>query len=197
MAFALDAGASIVVPQVNTVEEAKRIVAGAKYGTKYRGARSAPPYRFVPDLTDTCYDKSMSLYENMNEQAAIIIQIESLEGINNLDAILTEVPEIDCVWIGTLDTRVSMGLPMSVGSRAPSPNAFKEEEWIAAMKTYKAALEKHNKPHSGLVFGDLETRMEKSKGMSFMIPCADVVSIMGTMSVLAEARKIYPALGSK
>lgn len=44
--FALDAGASIVVPQVETVEQAKHIVSAAKFGAKINGTRSAPPARW-------------------------------------------------------------------------------------------------------------------------------------------------------
>src|SRR5271168_4206164 len=111
--YALDAGASIVVPQVDTVEQAKHIVSAAKFGAKHGGTRSAPPARLMPGLSDIPHDPSKTIWENLNEQAAIIIQIESLEGINNLDAILTEVGNhIDAVWIGSLDARVSMGLPI-------------------------------------------------------------------------------------
>lgn len=46
-----------------------------------------------------------------NDQAAIIIQIESELGAQNLDAILAAVgDQIDAVWMGTLDMRVTMGL---------------------------------------------------------------------------------------
>jgi 4-hydroxy-2-oxoheptanedioate aldolase len=43
--FALDAGASIVLPQVETVEQAKHICSAAKFGKKAGGTRSAPPTR--------------------------------------------------------------------------------------------------------------------------------------------------------
>jgi 4-hydroxy-2-oxoheptanedioate aldolase len=189
IAYAMDAGASIIVPQVNTVEEAKHIVAGAKFGTKFRGARSAPPFRLVPGITDTCYDESKTIHENWNEQAAIIIQIESLEGIKNLDAILTEVPEIDCVWLGPLDVRVSMGL------QGFGVDGADEEEWIAAQKIYYDTIAKHNKPSSGLALGSPQRRQEMGKGKCFVISCTDVSSLMGTLGELAEARQMYPALG--
>ncbi|KAF6234246.1 hypothetical protein HO173_007666 [Letharia columbiana] len=103
--FALDAGASVVIPQVNTVAEAQHAISSAKYGVKNRGTRSAPPYRLIPGVTTLPSDPAETVHENMNRQAAIMIQIETVEGIDNLDAILTHVPDIDA---STLDIRVSM-----------------------------------------------------------------------------------------
>ena len=89
--YALDAGASIVVPQVETVEQAKHIVEAAKFGVKYRGGRSAPPFRLFPGLSDQSFKPGMDAFEASNYQAAIIIQIENEKGVDNLDAILTEL----------------------------------------------------------------------------------------------------------
>lgn len=98
--FALDAGASIVVPQVNTVAEAQHVVSATKFGTANRGTRSAPPFRLIPGVTDIPLDTSRTIEQNVNDQAAIMIQIETVEAIDNLDAILREVPDIDAVWLG-------------------------------------------------------------------------------------------------
>ncbi|KAA6413659.1 MAG: aldolase citrate lyase family [Lasallia pustulata] len=183
---ALDAGASIVLPQVDTVEQAKHIVSAAKFGR--RGTRSAPPFRLLPGLTDMPFDPSQSIHGNLNDQAAIIIQIESLEGINNLDAILTECPEIDAVFLGMLDCRVSMG--MGSGSMMGE-----EPEWLEAVATYEAALDKHDKPRSGIVYGPAMRHLHKEKSLMFV--SADAFALMGMVGELAEARSIFPKLESK
>ncbi|KAI1394383.1 HpcH/HpaI aldolase/citrate lyase family protein [Hypoxylon trugodes] len=143
IAWAADAGASIVVPQVDTVEQAKHVVNALKYGRKNKGYRSAPPFRYIHNVTDIPYDPTQSLWENFNDHSALMIQIESLEGINNLDAILTEVPEVDVVWLGTIDTRVSMGLPGGYAIQGSEP------EWLEAAELFSSIVRKHNKPFAG------------------------------------------------
>jgi 4-hydroxy-2-oxoheptanedioate aldolase len=182
--YALDAGASIVVPQVDTVEQAKHIVSCAKFGRKHNGTRSVPPARLMPGLSDTPLDPSRSVWENLNDQAAIIIQIESLEGINNLDAILTEVgDQIDAVWIGSLDARVSMGLGFSFFEQPSEP------EWLAAMDKYNAVLKKHDKPNSGFGLGPPEVVAKVAETKCIVFIHGDVFAILGCMGELAEAKK--------
>ena len=168
------------------MEQAKHIVSAAKFGR--RGTRSAPPFRLLPGLTDTPLDPSQSIHGNLNDQVAIIIQMESLKGINNLDAILTECPEIDAVFLGMLDCRVSMEL----GSGSMMGD---EPEWLQALATYEAALDKHDKPRSGIVYGPAMRHLHKGK--SFMVVSADAFAVLGMAGELAEARSIFPKLESK
>lgn len=78
-----------------------------------------------------------------------MIQIETLEGINNLDAMLTEVPDIDIVWLGSLDCRISMNLAANQGMGGSEP------EWIEAEAKFEEILKKHDKPRGGFGFGPM------------------------------------------
>jgi 4-hydroxy-2-oxoheptanedioate aldolase len=160
-------------------------VSAAKFGSKINGTRSAPPGRWLPGLSQIEADPTLTFWENLNQQAAIVIQIESLEGINNLDEILTELGEhIDSVWLGTLDARVSMSLP-GLGGEEP--------EWIAAVKKYNATLKKHNKGASGFSMGPPEVRATLSRGKSFVVVASDFYAIMGEAGGIAQGRADNPA----
>lgn len=151
--FALDAGASIVVPQVNTVAEAQHVISATKYGTANKGTRSAPPFRLIPGVTDIPINPQRTIDQNVNDQAAVMIQIETLEAINNLDAILTQVPDIDVVWLGSLDVRVSMGLPRR-------PTGEPEPEYLAAVQNFDDTLRKHDKPRGGIAMGPEDVKKQ-------------------------------------
>lgn len=186
--FALDAGASIVVPQVETVEQAKHITSAAKFGMKVNGTRSAPPSRWFPGMSDQKVDETLTFHQNLNRQAAIIIQIESLAGMKNLDAILTECgDQIDSVWLGSLDARISMDLPGG-GLLGQEP------EWVEALAEYEAALAKHNKPASGLAFGPPNMKKALSRGKSLIVSAADTFALMGALGDLAQLREEFPAM---
>jgi len=184
--YALDAGASIVLPQINTVAEAQHCVSAAKYGTKQRGTRSAPPFRLIPGVTAVALDESKTMHENLNDQAAIMIQIETLEGIDNLDDILTQVPDIDAVWLGTLDLRVSMNM---VATGFPGP----EKEYVDAVKKFEDVLRKHDKPRGGLALGDPEMMMQMGKDNAISFVAADVMALGGLAASLGPVKEMFLA----
>jgi 4-hydroxy-2-oxoheptanedioate aldolase len=183
-------------PQVTTVSEVKHLISATKFGSKINGTRSAPPARFAPGFSGLAsgqaLNTSLSLWENLNNQAAIIIQIETLEAINNLDAILTECgKDIDAVWLGALDVRVSMSLPDPF-SENPGGN---EEEWVAAVEKYEAVLKKHDMPSAGmaLAVAGNEAMARNGKGKAFLVPIIDAVDlIVNTSKVLGQAREMFP-----
>jgi 2-keto-3-deoxy-L-rhamnonate aldolase RhmA len=116
-----------------------------------------------------------------------LIQIESEEGINNLDDILTQVPDIDAVWLGAMDLRVSMGFEGMWGD---------EPAFLAAISRYNSILAKHDMPGAGIVQGPPEVMTQLSKGRAFMIVASDVQAIMGQKKTLMEARSLMPKINS-
>ncbi|KAK3361394.1 Pyruvate/Phosphoenolpyruvate kinase-like domain-containing protein [Lasiosphaeria ovina] len=184
--YALDAGASIVIPQVETVEQAKHIVSAAKFGAKRNGTRSAPPFRLVPGITDAVVDAAHGdIWTNLNEQAAIMIQIETEAGVHNLDAILTAVPDIDAVWLGQLDARISMGLPGNGGMGGAEP------EWTSLVEKFYATLKKHDKPFGGFGLGSPEQVKAANANASLLFIGADVLQLHAMNQRLVETRAAF------
>ncbi len=106
IARCLDAGAlGVMVPNVKTGSQAKEIVNCAKYapmgerGVALGGALTGYQTVSPPDF----------LAES-NRNTTIICQIESEEGLANLEAIAS-TPGVDCLWVGHFDLTQSMGIP--------------------------------------------------------------------------------------
>jgi len=106
---ALDIGAAgIMVPQVNTVEDALRAVRFSKY--PLQGSRSAGVGRAHR------YGAALQEYlDRANEQTAVIIQIEHIRAVENVEAIIA-VEGIDAVLVGPYDLSASMGMMGQVES---------------------------------------------------------------------------------
>ena len=99
----LDIGAqTLLIPMVETVEQAKLMVRAVRYppeGVRGVGAALARATRWnsIPDY-----------YETAHENICLLIQIESVTGLDNLDEIL-KVEGIDGVFIGAVDLSATMG----------------------------------------------------------------------------------------
>lgn len=112
----LDAGAwGIVVPMVNSRQEAEDAVAAMKYAPD--GMRSVGGGRHAMSF-DT---SAKEYYDNANEQVLVVLQIEHIDGVNNADAILS-VPGVDACFIGPNDLAASMGLGLGVPLEAEEPS---------------------------------------------------------------------------
>ena len=102
---ALDAGADgVMIPQVEDGEVTGEVVAATKYGPS--GTRGAATSR------NSGYGMKMSLPEYMeaaNQFTLVIVQIESVEGVNRADEIAA-VEGVDCVFVGMSDLSVRMGV---------------------------------------------------------------------------------------
>ncbi len=98
----LDTGAAgILLPRVNSAEETARIMNFCKY----------PPIgnRSVGLTRAHGYGQNFKRYvETANDDIAVFIQIEHIDGVNNIDEIV-KVPGIDVIYIGPYDLSASMG----------------------------------------------------------------------------------------
>jgi 2-dehydro-3-deoxyglucarate aldolase/4-hydroxy-2-oxoheptanedioate aldolase len=106
IARTLDAGAlGIMAPNVKTAAEARAIVEAAKYaplgkrgvilGGTHTDFRGVDPREFM---------------EYSNQNTTIICQIESREGLEELEAIAA-TPGVDVLWVGHFDLTQSLGIP--------------------------------------------------------------------------------------
>ncbi len=98
----LDAGAEgVIVPMVNTVEQAEAAVRACRYAP-HGGARS-----FGPTVAKLRHDDYV---EWARDNVAVIPMIETAEALSNLDAIL-QVDGIDAVYVGPADLSLTLDLP--------------------------------------------------------------------------------------
>ena len=98
----LDAGAmGVIIPMVNSVEEAKLAVAACRYFPD--GARSFGPVR-------AGMYAGADYYANANREVACIPMIETRQAWQQIDAILS-VPGITAVYVGPADMSITLGLP--------------------------------------------------------------------------------------
>ena len=102
----LDGGAmGIIVPDINTAEEARQAVMNCKYPPI--GKRS----HMGPTIQIGWKKMPMSEYTRiLNENLLLIALVESVEGLENIEAIC-EVEGIDMISVGTNDLSLSMGMP--------------------------------------------------------------------------------------
>ncbi|MDR1964799.1 MAG: hypothetical protein LBQ50_13585 [Planctomycetaceae bacterium] len=99
----LDAGAAgIIIPCINSAEQARQAVAMTKYPPEgNRGTSLSRNTDFGRNFKDH--------FENHNEKVIVVIMLEHVEALNHLEEIL-QVPGIDATFIGPYDLSTSMGL---------------------------------------------------------------------------------------
>jgi len=102
----LDIGAhGVQVPQVSSRAVAEDVVHGAKFAPM--GERGVCRYTRAAEYTRI--EKSEH-FARSNAETMVVVHIEGLEGINNLDEILS-VKGIDVIFLGPYDLSQSCGVP--------------------------------------------------------------------------------------
>lgn len=163
--WALDAGAwGIIVPMVNTREEAQRAVEYAKYpplGTRSIGGVFGPYGFGITNWLD---------YARMaNEEIIVTVQVESSQALENLDDILS-VPGIDVAFVGPNDLHAQLGLTPSTEGAEP--------EFVDALERIKAAAQKHHVT-LGIFSGGGEAAAERVRqGFQMVSVTTDISSMI-------------------
>jgi 2-dehydro-3-deoxyglucarate aldolase/4-hydroxy-2-oxoheptanedioate aldolase len=131
MARALDAGGlGVMVPDVKTADEARAVVEAVKYppaGNRGVGLGTAHTDYLMPA-------DPAAYFAEANAETAVICQIESVQGLENLDAIAATAG-VDVLWVGHYDLSVSMGLA----------GEFQHPDFLAALAKVTAAATAHGK----------------------------------------------------
>lgn len=103
---ALDAGAAgILVPMVDTAEDARQVVQFAKYPPEgRRGAALCRPHNRYRPVAAAEY------LQQANAETFIAVQAETARAVANLPDIVA-VEGIDAVFVGPLDLSIDLGIP--------------------------------------------------------------------------------------
>lgn len=96
---------AVMVPAVESVEEARTVVQAARYGPLGRRGMY-----YIGYSSDYCGLPPAEHLASCNEELFIILQIETVRGVENASEIAA-VPGVDCLFIGPADLSQSLGIP--------------------------------------------------------------------------------------
>jgi 2-keto-3-deoxy-L-rhamnonate aldolase RhmA len=104
VARTLDAGAlGVMIPSCTGAAEAQAVAAWARYPPVGVRGFGLPRYELEPEGVGATFEKA-------NEEQMVIVQIETLAGLEEVEAI-ARVDGVDLLWIGHFDLTASLGVP--------------------------------------------------------------------------------------
>ncbi|MDD2034556.1 HpcH/HpaI aldolase family protein [Pseudomonas sp. 39167] len=151
---AMDCGAqTIVFPNINSAVDAQAAVASMLFPLPGQGG-----VRGVAGMVRAgSYGLDSNYVKSANSQACAIVLIESVEAVENAEAI-AQVEGVDCLFIGTADLSASMGF---LGQT-------RHDDVKAAVDRVMAAARKHSKAVGIFATSVEEARQYREKGVSFI-----------------------------
>ena len=161
----LDGGAlGIVIPHVDTAEEAKEIADRLRYPP--RGHRSVGGGQAQFDYAPMPLGE---MTRQSDDNTLITVMIETPKAVENADAIAA-VPGIDCLLVGSSDLSMEMGIPGDTGNPKVQ----------AAVDKVIAACKKHGKwPGMGGAYTEELLKIYTDKGMKFLLAGNDLPMLTG------------------
>ncbi|RYP02421.1 hypothetical protein DL764_005800 [Monosporascus ibericus] len=167
---ALDAGAhGVLVPLLRSAEDAKKIVAAAKFppwgqrgfGSPFAMERFSP----IPNMTE--------YLEHANESLLTMVQIETQEALDAVDDI-AQVPGVDVLLIGPFDLGNSIGYPILDG--------VIKSELQQAMDRILAAAKKAGKKAGCFATSPEQAREYAEKGFDMISVALDVTHLQASLA---------------
>ncbi|SMX31079.1 HpcH/HpaI aldolase family protein [Octadecabacter ascidiaceicola] len=166
----LDLGVqTVVVPMVNTPEQAAQVAAAVRYpgqGSRGMGATLARA---------SGYGEIVDYMSSANEQIFLFVQIESRQAVENVDAIVA-TPGVDGIFVGPADLSADMGF---VG-QTDAP------EVLAAIDHVYARTKAAGKTIGTVVFDDADFPVQIDKGVTFLGLGADSFALQSALRTLAS-----------
>jgi 4-hydroxy-2-oxoheptanedioate aldolase len=150
----LDAGAwGIVVPMVDTVEQARTAIRAAKYPPIGNRSLGGGMHSLNFDATSAEY------FRRANDEIMVVLQTESPTGVANAEEIYS-LPGVDAIFVGPVDLRAQM--------RKPDGTEASDEEFEAMIQRVIAIGKKTGTP-TGMHVMDPQTALRRAEqGMQFI-----------------------------
>jgi 4-hydroxy-2-oxoheptanedioate aldolase len=156
----LDAGAwGIVVPMVDTVEQARLAIAAAKYppaGNRSLGGG-------LHALNFDC--SSHEYFQRANEEILVVLQTESPRGVANAKEIYS-LPGVDAIFVGPVDLRAQM--------RAPDGSEASDQAFEAMLQRIVDIGRETGTPTGMHVMNPTAALERANQGMQFIAVASDL-----------------------
>jgi 2-keto-3-deoxy-L-rhamnonate aldolase RhmA len=174
IARALDIGAAgIMVPMVNSAEEAKKIVQYSKYPPF--GVRGAG-FGFAHD--NYINKDPLSYIDEANNKLVNIIQIETKLGLESVEDIAS-IEGVDCLWVGHFDLTNFLEIPGN----------FKSKIYLDAIKRIISAAKSNNKSLGIMVNNKYELEMYTNLGFNIIAVGTEMSLLSSGVSDLLKLKK--------
>ena len=176
---ALDIGAAgIIVPQVNSADQARRIVQSAKYAPiGQRGLGIARAHRYGLKVRE--------YMQSANDDTAVIVQAEHRDAVADIEAIV-RVDGVDGVLIGPYDLSASLGLP----------GAVDHPDVRAAIERVRTACQAVDLPLGIFGLTAEAVRPYIDKGFTMIVAGVDTVLLGNAATTLVAALRAATAPGA-
>ena len=163
----LDSGASgLLVPMVNTVEEAQEVIKHAKYPTMgKRGVALRRPHNLYNKVNAEEY------LQKANDETFIAVQVETIQSIENINKIAA-VDGVDCIFAGPFDLSVSLGIPGQIDHPLE----------VDAIEKIATACKRHNKIAGILMFDQEMLTKWINKDFRFAVYSSDITLLADVAS---------------